>query len=552
MPEEYAEAVVRRALEYRTQASPAARNTLNKALDGRVQVRGYRHASKAKPGQLENAVLAAVGQGADRLSGAVLKVWQESHAPLRERVTNRLQAAGVATPGVDAELDCFRGKWRGDEYLRHYDHLLEAQDGVDEDDVTLMLCLTSGLLHTVDPLPVESPRFQRWLEELAKLPTDAPEWGDVPAFAHRVTSIADTKMKEFIDQSVSVLTDAIGQLREKFKDQLRYLGVDLDRWLADASERVSVMPEAVDIVASLKKQLSEYEELQPQAASRELELRRAGLRGKCEMALLATVGEWERLPIDPPEEVREETAEYEVSASPHVVTAALDKSEDIDQLERQVTSLTERLTERSTELEETHAGYRLQKEQLGEEIGDLKSRLQQSRENEQYWRKAYVQAKGKTRADNGDEPAPLSAARQAIEQAQKAFSDELLFALNSKSSKQPRFQKPGEVFDALAWLATEYRHMRSDPGAGTDFDRSIKEACPGWSYKPNQTETTMGMYSEWYKTNAGGRTYELANHIGKGNSRDPKHNIRIAFAWDEEHGRVVIGYIGLHQRNRQS
>lgn len=546
MPEQYAEAVVRRALEYRMQASQFARNTLNKALDGGVKVRGYRHASKAKQGQLENAVLSSLERGDDQLSGAVLKVWQESHAPLRERVTNHLQAVGVATPGVDAELGRFRGEWRDDDYSRHYDHLLETQDGVVEDDLALMLCVTSGLLHAVDPLAVASPRFQRWLEELAKLSVEAPDWQDVRAFAQRVTNIAETKKKELVDKNIAVLTDAIGQLREKFKIQLKYLGVDLGGWLADAPQRLLVLSEAREIVASFKKQLSEYAELQPQAASRELELRRAGLRGKCEEEMLATVGEWSKLSPDPPE-VREYPAEYDVTASPDAAVVP-DKSGDVERLERQVKSL----TERNAKLEETHAGYRLQKEQLGQEIGDLKSRLQQSRENEQYWRKAYVGVKGRAHADDCDEPASLGTVTDVIEQAEKTFSDELLFALNNKARKNTPFQKPREVFDALAWLATEYRHMRPNPGAGTDFDRSIKEACPGWSYKPNQTETTMGMYSEWYKTNAGGRTYELANHIGKGNGRDPKHNIRIAFAWDEERGQVVVGYIGLHQKNRQS
>ena len=94
--------------------------------------------------------------------------------------------------------------------------------------------------------------------------------------------------------------------------------------------------------------------------------------------------------------------------------------------------------------------------------------------------------------------------------------------------------------------------LRPNPGPSLDFDRMIKEACPGWSYKPNQTETTMGMYREWYQTSRAGKLYDLANHIGKGNGRDPKNTIRIAFAWDEEDNRVVVGYIGRHQRNSQS
>ena len=37
-------------------------------------------------------------------------------------------------------------------------------------------------------------------------------------------------------------------------------------------------------------------------------------------------------------------------------------------------------------------------------------------------------------------------------------------------------------------------------------------------------------------------------HLGKGASFDPKSTIRIGFAWDDERRRVVVGYVGRHQR----
>ena len=39
---------------------------------------------------------------------------------------------------------------------------------------------------------------------------------------------------------------------------------------------------------------------------------------------------------------------------------------------------------------------------------------------------------------------------------------------------------------------------------------------------------------------------------GKGTSFDPQNTIRIAFDWDDEEKRVVVGYIGRHQKNRRS
>ena len=104
------------------------------------------------------------------------------------------------------------------------------------------------------------------------------------------------------------------------------------------------------------------------------------------------------------------------------------------------------------------------------------------------------------------------------------------------------FAKPAEVFDALAWLATAYRR---DPAA-------IAESSPGWFHKTDQSATTVGMYPDWYRTTYRGRTLDILEHIGKGTSFDARSTIRIAFAWDDETELVVVGYVGRHQRNRQS
>ena len=51
------------------------------------------------------------------------------------------------------------------------------------------------------------------------------------------------------------------------------------------------------------------------------------------------------------------------------------------------------------------------------------------------------------------------------------------------------------------------------------------------------------MYREWYTTTKDGVTYELRKHIGKGTGRD-SNIIRVAFDWDEDSQRVIVGYIG--------
>ena len=45
---------------------------------------------------------------------------------------------------------------------------------------------------------------------------------------------------------------------------------------------------------------------------------------------------------------------------------------------------------------------------------------------------------------------------------------------------------------------------------------------------------------------------EIREHIGRGPSTRPEETIRIAFAWDKDQKKVVIGYIGQHQKNTKS
>jgi hypothetical protein len=71
-------------------------------------------------------------------------------------------------------------------------------------------------------------------------------------------------------------------------------------------------------------------------------------------------------------------------------------------------------------------------------------------------------------------------------------------------------------------------------------------------YKTSQHDTTMTTYRNSYTTRVGGRTVWLREHIGKGASLDPRRTIRIAFDWDRGLRKVIIGYIGRHQKTAAS
>lgn len=68
--------------------------------------------------------------------------------------------------------------------------------------------------------------------------------------------------------------------------------------------------------------------------------------------------------------------------------------------------------------------------------------------------------------------------------------------------------------------------------------------------KPHQAALTKEKFDDWYRTEVSGKSFELGAHLGKGTDRDPQTTIRIAFTWDDEQDRVIVGSIGLHQRNR--
>ena len=214
-----------------------------------------------------------------------------------------------------------------------------------------------------------------------------------------------------------------------------------------------------------------------------------------------------------------------------------------------------KLGEDNRRLAQDNEGLRFDKDLLAEESDKLRTDLARSGESEEYWRSAYVAVSaGQSRAAMG-----LSASgdpdtvNEALDLAQSMFPNELAIALNSKSSKNSPFRKPDETLAALSWLATEYRRRRTTPSESRpDFNKLLKESCPGWFYKPGQTEVTAEQFIEWYTTSVDGKTHRLYHHIGKGNSHDPQNTIRIAFSWDEASQRVIVGFLGLHQRNRRS
>ena len=404
-------------------------------------------------------------------------------------------------------------------------------------------------------------QIQEWLDKLSELPPDAPEWDYAEEFATSLTGIARAKIAERVTVQIEAVANSITEIRDGFNAELRYLETDLSSWSADDVAKSDQIETALDRLAELESALSEYRPVRPQASSRSEESERAPERERCEKLILDIVAAWDEMMSaveaqdddPPPEASLDHPAEDASDDSPSItetdtVQTVLDAIQDRDSTNSEI----DRLQQENDRLRQDSDDLRADKSLLGEQISRLKDELSQSQDMQEYWRRAYVSESAGQARPQVEQPAQLASVNDALELAERSFRGRLRLALNSKSAKNSTFQKPDEVFDALAWLATEYYRRRSNPGDAPNFDKLIKEACPGWSYKPKQTEVTKEQFAEWYTTTLDGKSYELDAHIGKGNSFDPHQTIRIAFDWDDELRQVIVGYVGRHQRNRRS
>ena len=572
MSPEHASSVVDRALDFRAEASVSTRNRLNSAIKDSVSVAGFRDASKAQRHQLREPVLTEVVMGENgRLAGAVLRTWAESNDALRAMVGSHLRGRGMSVDGPDLQVGTFKSTWPLHEWSVESELVTNEgpSDRFDSDDIALMLCYVSGRIPAEAQVETESPLFQQWLDELSELPPEAPEWDYADEFATSVAGLAFAKIAERRTVQIEAIANSVTETREEFDDELQYLEIDIGSWSADDAVRSGVIEPALEVLTELKSVLSEYRPIRPQAPSRSEESLRASERERCEKLILNIVASWDEIVSvpeapddDPTPQARHDDSSNEVAGIDSPPTTDADTIDtvlaeilDSDSINPEVDRLrqsNELLASENSRLRQDSDHLRADVSTLDEQISQLSDELAQSQKMQEYWRRTYVSAStGQTR-DEEEQPAQVANVSDALALAEKTFPDRLRLALNSKSNKNSSFQRPEEVFDALAWLATEYHRRRANPGDAPNFDMLIKEACPGWSYKSKQTEVTKEQFAEWYTTTLDGKTYELDAHIGKGTSFDPQKTIRIAFDWDDDLKQVIVGFLGRHQRNRRS
>jgi len=115
--------------------------------------------------------------------------------------------------------------------------------------------------------------------------------------------------------------------------------------------------------------------------------------------------------------------------------------------------------------------------------------------------------------------------------------------------RDSKYENLSLVCDAIELLATTYvDSKRGTESTWVHFENEI--ARWGLEFSRSISETRAGEQGDEYFVLYRNRKRFLEWHIKKGNSRDPRRDLRIYFFWDEEDEEVVLGYLTGHLDNR--
>lgn len=148
---------------------------------------------------------------------------------------------------------------------------------------------------------------------------------------------------------------------------------------------------------------------------------------------------------------------------------------------------------------------------------------------------------------------PPESVPEVVERVETKYTDRIVFAFNSKSEHDDSiFEEPEELMATFDWLGSVYYNAKLGRKSCSSLDRSLRETVPGWSYTPHQSDITIGCWREWYECVHKGQKVQITEHMRRGAGTDPRATIRVAFAWSPAEKKIVVGYIGQHQKNTHS
>ena len=453
--------------------------------------------------------------------------------------------------------------------------------------------------------------FPQWLEELQALPADAPQWQQATEFVASVTEIIQWKENErqYVVRLKELLAELeldFGRELAFFQCDTDSWTVErlANRQQPNQPATLEGIAELLRLTESLKRLLGHYKPVHDLASTIEEETVLAPKRSDLQLQTLKCLYQIYRLfsPTNPTDDDPAQSSKGPAAATSEPVTATCDKqSELVERISKpadtplssaeaevgppQLTNIVADEVsaqaappERNDETDGLHhstdasqaGGYsgppaefpiqsigdsglnESENRSLKQEIKTLRSDLKTSQDLVRIWRVAYeTDRKRFSRPDESPgnaEVLTVEDVRTAVALAREKFADELLFQPNSKSEIDDNpYEKPGNVWTALKWLATTYYRSKMGELSVPDLGVSILKAC-GWRYTGKQSSITMKQYKPWYTTHLEGKTYWLKKHVGTGSNKDARYTIRIAFDWDQDREVVLIGYIGQHQQ----
>ena len=558
--DDYRTAVVSRVLNEFHNLPNSARNALKSAVNETVSLPtgGFRRGRAGQALEKMHTILQEPIENeirvSNKLATAVLRGWAESHTSLREAIISYLESKGLDIGGPNLAQNRFHTVWEPKQWEAEWEEFTQAHEEFDRDDAGLMLSYVSGKLPFLEPdekeiSAVVLERLAAALACLRGLPPTAPDWTDVvPRFIESLSTLVDDKAAElrWADDFDAVLQS----VRTEFAELLTFFEQDTETWVAARVSREADTAAALRSAEKLLSLLSEYQPIHERAAGISEERERVRQRDKLQPPILETAQEIGCLMTEepgnpayiPPPDLSMRNAL--ASETPTELVAVQPPGVSEDEFAA--------LQSENRSLHDDTQALSSENQDLRDEVELLKAELYESQEMEESWRLAYLSSKGGVPDAISDTPQEIESVNAAVEAAKERFKGQVTFAPNSESEIEGNpFIRPEKVWEALQWLATTYYKSRMGQLRVTNFDQSIKEAC-GWWYKGDQGETTMTRYRNSYTTHAHGRTYQLAEHIGKGTNFDARYTIRIAFNWDDGLRRVIVGYIGRHQQTDAS
>ncbi len=611
MNDAFLESVVSRSLESRGRLPASVRADLDRALDRHVRAQGFRSASTAPLHRILKTICDRVKLSQD-LAAPTLRAWYESMPDLRLAVREQLEQQGILSGEAYSLPGTLEIAFRRSPVAGALDTCVDNLPDNNKDEVTLMVQLLAGkvVLRDADGPSAAGEvedvglLMEELLTALADLSPTAPEWEHaVPGFVSSLSALVESKER---DRNIAAsVGDYLEEIRRERAELLQFFQCNVAAWSVDNIDDSFSYQQVRDQAGQLEEMLTSYAPLHERATAAAEELERARQRNDLiprVMQAVETLGQMFHEHEGPSADAGQETEDdaepvcsneastgsvadqkkslmrdlsraTDTSPSP-VLTAALNTASGESGAEERTepaggdtTALASGLFEESfqdcftipsceiefirdlrsyvDDLEEDYEDLEHQNRGLMAQVKDLEQQLYESRTHQDSlrWAVAY--------RDNPEEPEDipdLESVAEAVELAKERYPGQLLFQLNAESeAEESAFKWPDQVWNALRWLATDYftSHLGDHPIP--NIDEACREACGMW-YKTSQHDTTMTQFRESYTTRVNGRVIWLGEHIGKGNSFDPRRTIRIAFDWDKQLQKVVVGYIGQHQR----